>query len=87
MRGADGAPRLPDNRIGTRMFNKNEAGWDRALRAVIGVTLVALLLATDMLTGGVAIAGWIVAVAMLGTAATGFCGLYALVGVNTCATE
>ena len=62
----------------------NEAGWDRAVRAIIGLALVVTLLATDILTGGLAIAGWIVAVAMIGTAVTGFCGLYALFGINTC---
>jgi hypothetical protein len=66
------------------MFKTNEAGWDRGLRALIGVALVATLLTTDLLTGGLAIAGWIVAVVMLGTAATGFCGLYSLFGVRTC---
>jgi hypothetical protein len=66
------------------MFKTNEAGWDRGLRALIGIALVATLLATDLLTGGLAIAGWIAAVAMLGTAATGFCGLYAVLGVGTC---
>lgn len=62
----------------------NEAGWDRAVRAIIGLALVVTLLATNILTGGLAIAGWIVAVVMIGTAVTGFCGLYALFGINTC---
>jgi len=69
------------------MFKTNEATWDRALRGLIGLALVATLLATDLLTGGLAIAGWVVALAMIGTAATGFCGLYAMLGVSTCSTE
>ena len=69
------------------MLKTNEAGWDRGLRALIGVTLIALLLATDLLTGGLSIAGWVVAAAMLGTAATGFCGLYAALGISTCPRE
>ncbi len=69
------------------MFKTNEAGWDRALRALIGVALVATLLTTNLLSGGLAVAGWIAAIAMIGTAATGFCGLYALFGVNTCSTQ
>lgn len=69
------------------MFGTNEAGWDRAIRGVVGVGLVATLLATDALTGGLAIAGWVVAVAMIGTALTGFCGLYALFGISTCETR
>lgn len=66
------------------MLSTNEAGWDRAVRGIIGLALVVTLLATDLLTGGLAIAGWIVAVVMIGTAVTGFCGLYALFGINTC---
>jgi hypothetical protein len=69
------------------MFGTNEAGWDRAVRALIGLALVATLLTTNALTGGLAITAWVVAIAMLGTAATGFCGLYALFGVNTCRTR
>jgi hypothetical protein len=69
------------------MFGTNEAGWDRAVRALIGLALIATLLTTNALTGGLAIAAWVVAMAMLGTAATGFCGLYALFGVNTCKTR
>ncbi len=65
-------------------MSTNEAGWDRAVRGIIGLALVVTLLATDILTGGLAVAGWIVAVAMIGTAVTGFCGLYALFGINTC---
>jgi len=65
-------------------LSTNEAGWDRAVRGIIGLALVVTLLATDVLTGGLAIAGWIVAVVMIGTAVTGFCGLYALFGINTC---
>jgi len=69
------------------MFGTNEAGWDRAVRGLIGMALVVTLVATDELTGGLAIAGWVFAVAMIGTALTGFCGLYALLGINTCKTR
>jgi len=69
------------------MLKTNEAGWDRGVRALIGVTLIALLLTTDLFSGGLAIAGWIAGIAMLGTAATGFCGLYAVLGINTCPTK
>lgn len=69
------------------MFGTNEAGWDRAVRALFGLALIAILLATNALTGGLAIAAWVVAIAMLGTAATGFCGLYAAFGISTCKTR
>jgi hypothetical protein len=69
------------------MFGTNEGGLDRAVRGLIGLALIGTLLATNALTGGLAIAAWVVAIVMLGTAATGFCGLYALLGISTCKTQ
>lgn len=66
------------------MFKTNEAGWDRGLRAAIGVGLALTLLTTNVLTGTLATVAWVVAAIMLVTAATGFCGLYALLGIDTC---
>ena len=74
----------PTTRREYDMFKSNEAPWDRGVRALLGVVLIALLLTTEMFTGGLAIAGWIIASVMLVTAATGFCGLYAVLGVQTC---
>lgn len=69
------------------MFRTNEAGWDRGFRALIGVALIALLIASDLLSGGLAIVGWTVAVLMLGTAVVGFCPAYRLLGISTCRME
>ncbi len=62
-------------------FSKNESAVDRIIRVVlgIGVTIAALLT-----TGGIQIVLSIVAIILLITAATGFCGLYKLFGIKTC---
>jgi uncharacterized membrane protein len=59
----------------------NEGPTDRIIRAVLGVALVlAGLLAVEGTAGIVLVVlGGIVLV----TAATGFCGLYALLGIST----
>lgn len=59
-------------------MSRNEGGWDRALRALLGVGLVGATLA-----GAIGAWGWIGMVPLL-TAAIGWCPLYTLLGVNTC---
>ncbi len=56
----------------------NVGGIDRVLRIVAGVALLALGLFGPL--------GWwgLVGLVPLGTAAVGFCPLYALLGINTC---
>ena len=56
----------------------NEHPIERGFRAVLGLGLIAL--AVTGVTGAWA---WIGVVPLL-TAATGFCPLYTLIGVNTC---
>lgn len=62
-------------------MKRNESNADRILRAVLGVALVG---------GGLLIGGWaalvlyLVAAILLFTAATGFCPLYRLFGIDTC---
>lgn len=58
---------------------KNVGGIDRAIRILMGVGLMALA-ATDR----VGVWGWVVGVIVLATGVFSFCGLYALLGVNTC---
>jgi len=53
---------------------------DRAVRVVAGLVLIALAA-----TGTIGLWGWIVGAIVLATGAIGFCGLYTLFGVNTCA--
>jgi hypothetical protein len=65
-------------------MKRNESNADRLLRAVLGVALVG---------GGLLFGGWaalvlyVVAAILLFTAATGFCPLYRLFGIDTCRTS
>lgn len=61
---------------------KTNAGTiDRALRALLGLVLIALTL-----TGAIGLWGWI-GVVPLATAALGYCPLYTVFGFSTCATK
>jgi hypothetical protein len=59
----------------------NEGTVDRVLRVVAGLTLIAL-----SVTGTVGAWGYIGIVPLL-TGAIGFCPLYTVLGINTCATR
>lgn len=64
-------------------MRRNESTTDRAVRAVVGATLVG----TGLL--GLGASGYGIALAALGgvllvTAATGYCALYDLLGIRTC---
>ena len=64
------------------MFKTNESGTDRIIRAVVGLAALVVF----YLNQGTAL-GWValgVAVVALFTAATGWCALYRLFGINTC---
>lgn len=66
---------------------RNESNIDRVLRAFV-IAPAAIILA--IVLGPASLAGiilWVVAGIMLGTAALGFCPLYALLGINTCRVE
>jgi hypothetical protein len=56
----------------------NVGGFDRLLRIVLGLVLIALTL-----TGTIGVWGWI-GVVPLATGAFGSCPLYTLLGFNTC---
>ena len=55
----------------------NMGGIDRALRAIVGIALIALAA-----TGRIGVWGWIGVVPLL-TAVVGFCPLYTMLGINT----
>lgn len=57
----------------------NVGGLDRILRIITGLALIGLTLA-----GSIGAWGWI-GLVPLATAAIGFCPLYPLLGINTCA--
>lgn len=59
-------------------MSRNEGGWDRALRALLGAGLVGATVA-----GAIGPWGWIGVVPLL-TAAIGWCPLYTVLGINTC---
>jgi uncharacterized membrane protein len=66
------------------MLKVNEGTTDRIIRAVLGVGLVAGGLAVGDTAGIIMLVAGAVA---LFTAATGFCGLYALLGISTCPAQ
>lgn len=62
-------------------MSKNEAGWDRAARVVLGVALLSLVVIGPKTLWG------LVGVVPLLTGLIGFCPLYRLVGVSTCPVD
>lgn len=62
-------------------MSKNEAGWDRAARVVLGIALLALTVIGPKTLWG------LVGVVPLLTGLIGFCPLYRLVGVSTCPVD
>jgi hypothetical protein len=59
-------------------MKRNTGNIDRAIRAILGLVLIALAA-----TGTVGVWGWIGVVPLL-TAVFGFCPGYAIFGMNTC---
>jgi CBS-domain-containing membrane protein len=72
-------------------MTKNVGSTDRRLRtvfgAVFGIASIAILTGTLSLPTILAPALGVVAIVLLGTAATGTCGLYSVIGVDTCSME
>ncbi|WP_099826935.1 YgaP family membrane protein [Oceaniglobus indicus] len=68
-------------------MSANEGKLDRIVRAVLGLILILLPLATSIALFANPVMYWgalIVGVVLLVTAVTGFCPAYRLLGVNTC---
>lgn len=64
------------------MFKVNEGKTDRIIRVVLGVVLLSLGLT---LSGGFEkTLFYVFGVLSLVTGITGFCGIYSLLGINTC---
>ncbi|AFG38366.1 YgaP family membrane protein [Spirochaeta africana] len=61
-------------------MNKNVGNKDKAVRVILGI----LFVAAGFGFGGAWLALAVVGAVLLITAATGFCGLYTLLGINTC---
>ena len=64
----------------------NVGGFDRALRLILGVVLIALAY-FGILSGTGAIIAYIVAAIALVTGLVRFCPVNALIGINTCKTR
>ncbi len=66
------------NLKGDSVMTKNEASWDRVLRVLVGLVLIALAA-----TQTIGLWGYVGVVPLL-TGAVGFCPLYRLLGLSTC---
>jgi hypothetical protein len=67
-------------------MKKNVGSIDKIIRIIIAVVAI-ILIATCTVTGTLAIIVGIVGGAMLLTAIFGFCGLYSLIGFNSCSVK
>ena len=67
-------------------MKKNMGTFDRAFRIILAI-VVAVLIYTGVITGTLAIVLGIVAGVFLLTSLFGFCPLYPLVGLSTCAKK
>jgi membrane-bound ClpP family serine protease len=65
------------------IMNKNVGTLDKLLR--IGVAaIMAYLYFSETVTGTLGIVALVIGIAALATSAIGFCGLYSILGINTC---
>lgn len=67
----------------------NVGGADRIIRIILGVVLLALVFLSPATLGGGALY-WVALIAGLAMLLTGlfrFCGLYKILGINTCPTR
>ncbi len=62
------------------MFAKNEAGWDRAARVVLGILVLSLVFVGPKTLWG------LVGLVPLATGLVGWCPAYTLFGFKTCST-
>jgi len=64
-------------------MKKNMGNFDRVLRIILAI-VVAILIYMEILTGTAAIILGVIAGIFLITSIFGICGLYSVVGINTC---
>ncbi len=64
-------------------MTKNVGSADRAIRVIVGIAALAAFF-LGLVEGVLGIVSLVVGVAMLGTAAIGWCGAYTLLGIKTC---
>jgi len=62
----------------------NEGTLDRGIRVVLGALLLWLGTVSGVLASPLTTVAMVVGVVLLITGVTGFCGIYKLLGMNTC---
>lgn len=67
-------------------MQKNVGSIDRAIRALVGIALLAVYFIGG-LQGALGIVALVAGIVMLGTAAIGWCPPYSLLGINTCGVK
>ncbi len=67
-------------------MQKNVGTVDRGIRGAVGVALLAVFF-LGLLEGVLGIVALVAGIVMLGTAATGWCPPYSLLGINTGAAK
>ena len=67
-------------------MQKNVGSIDRAIRALVGIALLAVYFLGSV-QGTLGIVALVVGTVMLGTAAIGWCPPYSLLGINTCGVK
>jgi mannose/fructose/N-acetylgalactosamine-specific phosphotransferase system component IID len=64
------------------MFEVNEGVLDRIIRGIVGVALI--IISILLLESTLKIVIIVIGVIVLVTGLSGFCGLYKILGINTC---
>lgn len=64
-------------------MKKNIGTIDKIVRIIIAVVII-VLYALNIISGTLAIVLLVIAAMFIVTSITGFCGLYTLIGINTC---
>ena len=64
-------------------MNQNIGSLDKIIRIAIAVAMI-LLYFISVLTSTIGTVALIIGIGLLLTSLTGFCGLYSLLGINTC---
>ena len=67
-------------------MKKNIGNTDKLIRLMLAL-LVAVLYYTGVISGTVAIILGVIAVVLVVTSMVSFCGLYTILGINTCKTK
>lgn len=69
------------------MLKTNEGGLDRTIRILLGGTLAWLGGMSGVVSGTLGTVTLVVGIVLVITGITGFCGLYKVLGINTCPTR